>query len=183
MKANIDHSKHWYVVRSTVRGEAKAANEIRLAGFDVYWPRMRCERWNKRRNVYTELERSLLPGYLFVGFQPKATHFGFVRSCEGVARLLEVDGEPVPVPASDIEAIFISEINLEFDDTRRARKHREESLDRDFPLGSLVTVQKRIGFVMEALQGSVIGSNSRDKLHIALGNLTSWVSREDVMAA
>lgn len=183
MIANIDTAKNWFVVRTNIRCEAKASNNIRLAGFDVYWPRQRYEKWNKRNNTYLEMERSLMPRYLFVGFDPKAKHFGFVRACDGVERLLEVEGEPIPVAPGEVEAIFLAEVDMRFDDTRKARKYREESLDREFPVGSPVYLQKRIGYVVDILHGIVIGSNSRDKLHIALGNLTSWVSREDVNRA
>lgn len=125
MKA-IDTSKVWYVVRANIRSEAKAAENIRLAGFDVYYPRQRYEKKHRRTNLYTMHERPLMLPYLFVGFDSRRKHFGFVRSCEGVERLLEVQGEPIPVPAMDVQAIQLAEIDMIFDDTRAARIHRKE---------------------------------------------------------
>lgn len=126
MKAAIDLSKSWYVVRTNIKCEGKAANNIRLAGFDYYLPMMRLEKKHRRTNVVTVVERPLMPRYLFVGFNPKAKHFGFVRACDGVERLLEVDGEPVPVGAETVQEIFLAEIDMCFDDTREARIHRKE---------------------------------------------------------
>lgn len=125
MKA-IDTTKAWYVVYCNPKCEAKATDNIRLAGFDVYFPRQRVEKKHRRHNTYSVIERPLMLRYLFVGFDRKAKHFGFVRSCEGVERLLEVQGEPIPVPGEDIEAIYLAEIDMRFDDTREARIHRKE---------------------------------------------------------
>lgn len=122
----IDTSKTWYVVRSNIKCEQKAADNIRLAGFDVYFPRQRFERKHRRTNLYTTHERPLMMRYLFVGFDKRHKHFGFVRSCEGVERLLEVGGEPIPVPAKEVEAIYLAEVDMRFDDTRAARIHRKE---------------------------------------------------------
>lgn len=125
-KAGIDLEKIWYVVRTNIKCEVKAATNIRLAGFDHYLPRVREEKKHRRTNVVTVTERPLMPRYLFVGFKQNAKHFGFVRACEGVERLLEVDGTPVPVPAEAVEEIFLAEIDMCFDDTREARIHRKE---------------------------------------------------------
>jgi transcription termination/antitermination protein NusG len=127
MKA-IDPDKVWYVVRSNIQCEAKAAENIRLAGFDVYFPRQRIEKKHRRNNTYLVKERPLMVSYLFVGMSKdkKMQHFGFVRACEGVERFLEYEGKPIPVPGSDVQAIYLAEIDMKFDDTRAARIHRKE---------------------------------------------------------
>lgn len=125
-RAGIDLEKAWFVVRTNIKCEGKAANNIRLAGFDYYCPYMREEKKHRRTNVVTVTERPLMPRYLFVGFKQNAKHFGFVRACEGVERLLEVDGTPVPVPAKAVEEIFLAEIDMRFDDTKEARVYRKE---------------------------------------------------------
>lgn len=143
----IDTAKTWYVVRTNVQKEAKAAENIRLRGFDVYFPRQRYEKKHRRTNLYTTFERPLMARYLFVGFHPKAKHFGFVRACDGVERFLEVQGEPIPVEGTDVEAFYMAEADMRFDDTRAARIHRREeaatrkaTLEMKFAAGRMVGV-------------------------------------------
>lgn len=139
----IDPGKSWYVVRSQIRGEEKAASSIRLAGFDVYLPKMRLEKKHRRTNTYSEIERPLMPGYLFVGFATFARHFGMVRDCDGVYKLLEVQGEPIQVPSRSVVEIQCAEMDMRFDDTRKARIHRGEeertrklNTRKRFPVGA-----------------------------------------------
>lgn len=122
----IDSSKLWYVVRANIKCEEKAAENIRLAGFDVYLPRQRYEVKHRRTNTYSVKERPLMMRYLFVGMNADALHFGFVRSCEGVERFLEIEGRPLRVRHKDVDAILDAEIDMKFDDTRQARIHRKE---------------------------------------------------------
>lgn len=124
----VDPDKVWYVVRSNIQCEAKAADNIRLAGFDVYYPRQRIEKKHRRNNTYLVKERPLMVSYIFVGMprDEKLRHFGFVRACEGVERFLEYQGKPIPVHGRDVQAIYLAEVDMRFDDTRAARIHRKE---------------------------------------------------------
>lgn len=148
MKANIDKRKAWYVVMTNVKGELKAATNLHKAGFDYYLPRQRIEKWNKRTNTYREIDRPLMPRYLFVGMPVHNQAFGFARACDGVERFLgDQENRPIRVPAGLVEEIFIAEIDMQFDDTRAARIHRDEEAKtakentaRRFPGGSDVTV-------------------------------------------
>jgi len=142
-----DPQKHWYVVRSAVRQEDRAATSIRLAGFDVYLPTMRVERKHRRTNTYSAIEKPLMTGYLFVGFSSFAKHFGMVRKCDGVYDFVKVQGEPIPVSAKDVIAIQVAEMDMRFDDTRAARIHRREeaktrklTVEMKFPAGREVMV-------------------------------------------
>jgi transcription antitermination factor NusG len=124
----VDPTKAWYVVRCNIKCEAKAADNIRLAGFDVYFPRMRFEKKHRRTNLYTEHERPLMISYIFVGMprDDKLKHFGFVRACEGVEKFLEYQGKPIPVLGADVQELYLAEVDMKFDDTRAARIHRKE---------------------------------------------------------
>jgi transcriptional antiterminator NusG len=143
----VDPAKTWYVVRSAVRQEERAATSIRLAGFDVYLPTMRIEKKHRRTNTYSEVEKPLMTGYLFVGFTSFAKHFGMVGKCDGVYDFVKVQGEPIPVSANDVIAIQVAEMDMRFDDTRAARIHRREeaktrkaTTEMTFPVGKPVTV-------------------------------------------
>jgi transcription termination/antitermination protein NusG len=126
MKAAIDNDKHWFVVRTNVKAEVKASESIRTAGYDVYYPRSRVEVKNKRTHTYTTRENPLMPRYLFVGLPQTDRNFFKVRLCEGVECILGVDGRPARISADHVEAIYLAEVDLQFDDTRAARVHRKE---------------------------------------------------------
>jgi transcription antitermination factor NusG len=126
MKSGIDKDKHWYVVRTNVKCEEKASDNIRKAGYDVYYPRSRVEVKNKRTHTYTTRESALMPRYLFVGLPQADKNFLKVRSCDGVECILGVDGRPARISADHVEAIYLAEVDMQFDDTRAARIHRKE---------------------------------------------------------
>ncbi|MDR6632364.1 transcription antitermination factor NusG [Phyllobacterium sp. 1468] len=142
MKAGIDEHKHWYVVRTAVKGEEKAVENIRKLSYDFYLPRRRVEVKNHKTHTYSLRENPLMPRYLFVGFKPQSPDFYRVNNCDGVESILSVDGRPVRISAASIETIFLAEVDLAFDDTRAARLHRNEECrttketnKRRFPAG------------------------------------------------
>lgn len=147
MKSGIDKDKHWYVVRTTVKGEEKAFENIRKAGYDVYFPRRRVEVQHRRTKAYVVKEQPLMPRYLFVA-QPKVNpDFYHLRNCDGVEGVLGVDGRPIRVSEKSVEDIYIAEIEMDFDDTRAARIYRKEELASvkentalQFPTGQSVFV-------------------------------------------
>jgi len=142
----ISTDKPWFVAQTNIKCEAKATENLRQVGYEVYFPRQRIERKNKRTNVIHEVERPLLMRYVFVAV-PRYD-FGFVRACEGVESLLGVNGLPLRVPARDVEALWLAEIDMQFDDTRAARIHRKEeaktrkeTMQMRFAKGTTVSIE------------------------------------------
>jgi transcriptional antiterminator NusG len=150
MKLGIDSAKVWFVVRSNIKCEAKAAFNLRRAGFDVYLPTQRIEKWNKRTNTYRQIERPLMLRYLFLGMprDAKQQHWGFARACEGVEAILgDKGGSYIPIPHKFVEGLYLEEVDMQHDDTRAARIHRKEeaktkkqTTEMRFPAGELVYV-------------------------------------------
>ncbi|MCX8282462.1 hypothetical protein OSJ77_19920 [Phyllobacterium sp. 0TCS1.6C] len=147
MKAGIDRDKRWYVVRTAVKAEAKADENIRKNGYDTYLPRQRVEVKNHKTHTYSLRESPLMPRYMFVGFVKKDLNFYRVTGCDGVEAILGIDGCPIPVSANVVEDIFLAEINMQFDDTRAARIYRQEeeasekaTARKRFPVGSTIAV-------------------------------------------
>ena len=134
MKSGIDHRLAWYVVRSVPLMEWRASDKLRAAGYSVYLPTMRVERKNKRTHTYSTKERPLMPGYLFLGTAGSLYNAVNCFGVEGIlsnggyvsARRRNGDGDPIRVPSVLVEAIYLAEIDLQFDDTRAARIYREE---------------------------------------------------------
>jgi len=147
MTTFVNPERTWYVVRSKVRQEDRAAYNIRRAGFDVYLPIMKFERKHRRTNTYSVIEKPLMTGYLFVGFASFAKHFGMVRGCDGVYDFLTVAGEPIPIPSQAVVDMQVAETDMRFDDTRAARIHRGEeertrrdNIKKQFAKGKAVTI-------------------------------------------
>lgn len=177
---SIDTQKLWYVVRANVKCEAKAAENIRAAGFDVYLPMQRYEVKHRRTNTYSVKERPLMMRYLFVGLNPDALHFGFVRSCEGVERFLEVEGKPMRVRPKDVDAILDAEIDMRFDDTRAARIHRKEeartikeTVRMKFKAGTMVDIVDGPFAEFSAIVEQVTSSGSVEALVEVFGRLST----------
>ncbi|MBA8820684.1 hypothetical protein BRY73_23910 [Ochrobactrum sp. P6BS-III] len=123
---SISKDKDWYVIRTNIKCEEKAANNLRLAGYEAYLPRQRVEFIHKRTKTRVTKERALMQRYLFVA-QPRGHADWFkLRRCEGVERVLESGGSYVRVSANAVEALFLAERDMQFDDTREARIYREE---------------------------------------------------------
>ena len=132
MKAGIDHKLNWYVVRTAPLMEWRVADKLRATGYAIYLPSMRVERKNKRTHTYATKELVLMPGYLFLGATRSLSD---AVSCFGVEGILSNGGylgkgveerAPVCIPSGLIEAIYLAEVDMLFDDTRAARIHRQE---------------------------------------------------------
>jgi len=86
----------WRCVRTQTKREHIAAGQLeRLAGIEVFCPRIRFQRNTKRGKVW--FEEALFPGYLFVRFD-MATMFRAVSSAYGVRGLVRFAGECAQVP-------------------------------------------------------------------------------------
>jgi transcriptional antiterminator RfaH len=89
-------SAAWYCIRTQTKREHIAAGQLeRLAGIEVFCPRIRFQRNTKRGKVW--FEEALFPGYLFVRFD-MATMLRAVSSAYGVRGLVRFAGECAKVP-------------------------------------------------------------------------------------
>ncbi len=86
----------WYCVRTQTKREHIAAGQLeRLAGIEVFCPRIRFQRNTKRGKVW--FEEALFPGYLFARFD-MSTMLRAVSSAYGVRGLVRFAGECAQVP-------------------------------------------------------------------------------------
>lgn len=146
MKASISEDRFWFVVRTGIKAEDKASLSLHQAGFDVYFPRRRVEKWNKRTNTFRTKEYALMQRYLFIGSDDR--HPDRANDCDGVEEILGYrENYCECIPHRIVAAIHSAEINMKFDDTRAARKHRQEEVNAEksateakFPVGSQVKV-------------------------------------------
>lgn len=115
--------RHWFVLRTNPKCEEKAASNLRKASFEVYFPRQRIERKNKRTHVKHVIERPLMLRYIFIGMPAGIKHFGFARACEGVEDFLRNNQVPLRIPFRAVEEFYLAEVDMRFDETEQARKY------------------------------------------------------------
>lgn len=165
-----------YVVRTNIKSEDKAERNLRNAGFSTYAPWQRFERYNRRKRVWVQHEMRLAPRYLFLdtGDLPRnKTPWGVIRACEGVERVLDNQGLPIPLSKQEeaaLEEIKAAERDFAFDETREGKLHRREigKTKREttrikFPVGSKVRINDG---PFATFGGEVTNVNGRGHLQV-----------------
>lgn len=143
----------WYVVRTNIKCEDKAARNLRQAGYRVYLPKMRKDIVHHRTKKRITRSFVLFNRYLFVGVPAENPNWYKLRACEGVECVLGEDGPEgrryLPVPRETVASFIMAQRNLDFDATRRAEIKRKEigrtekqTLKMRFPVGSRFRVKK-----------------------------------------
>jgi transcriptional antiterminator RfaH len=93
----------WYVARTQLNAEAKAARNLLRQGFEIYLPL-----YLKRRSHARKVEKvpaPLFPRYLFVRFDMATQRWRSVYSTFGVSQLVSNGGDPAPV-AHDVISLL-----------------------------------------------------------------------------
>ena len=133
----------WYAVRTNPKCEIKATRSLRRAGFGAYLPEMKIERQHHRTKAWIEKKLCLMPRYLFVDMTDD--DWFTLRRCDGVQSVMGVDGVYQPMPTGTVERFMAMQANLEFDDTREAKrrhnkfsKTKTEMVCQKFPIGSRI---------------------------------------------
>lgn len=148
--------RRWFVVRlrsaynlSTKGGLTdQVFEDLRADGYDVYLPRRRYDRHNRRLRVMAEWSEPLMPGYLFVA-HPRAGRpvddWSEVKAIHGVLGPLGTDHGPLQIPAPVIERIMQAEFASAYDETKAAKNVRGETarrrLEERFKAGTSVQVK------------------------------------------
>lgn len=180
--------EHWYVVRCNIKSEDKAEENLRRLGFKTYAPWQKFERFNTRKKVWLHWELRLAPRYVFLntGDVPREqTPWGLIRDCDGVEKVLDYLGLPMPLSAADVNAlrsIMDAEANHEFDETRAGKLHRREigknkreTTRMRFPVGSKITIKDG---PFASFSGEVTNVNGRGHVQALVGILGRLVSTE-----
>lgn len=131
-------SLRWFVARTNPRCEEKAVNSLTRKGFAAYSPASYSLRLHHRSKAEIERRAPLMVGYAFVGFELGREHFGFARSCDGVAKFLGTENGYVEVPARLIEAVREDEFRGAFVSISPAIVARQEELRRQQKLNDRI---------------------------------------------
>ncbi len=167
--------QNWFVVRTNIKGEAKAERNLREAGFRTYAPWQKFERLNRRKRVWIQHEMRLAPRYLFLEADMPVEDIPWyvVRACEGVESVLGINGTPHRLSAAEVASlddIRNAEADYAFDETRAGKLHRreigktkKETTRMKFPVGSKVRISDG---PFTSFNGEITNVNGRGHLMV-----------------
>lgn len=93
---------HWYLVQCKPRETFRAEQHLGNQGFECFLPNHRVKR-QRRGKVYWSTE-PLFPYYLFICLDD-ASNWSLIRSTRGVAKVVDFDGTPAPVPEPIVQGL------------------------------------------------------------------------------
>lgn len=110
----------WFVAMVEPRAEAKVGKGIRdELGLETYCPVERLKDRKRGRKVI-QVIRPLIPGYVFVAFNPLRDEWQAIEHVDGVVDLLCNDDIPSRIPTAWVEATQRAEAYGVFDRTKTA---------------------------------------------------------------
>ena len=105
MSFDVHAADGWHVAASKPRKERIAEINLRLQGFETFWPNIR--NVVRRRGKATQVLEPLFPGYLFVRFNRERDRWQSINGTMGIQRLICARGGlPAPVPTSAMQEIL-----------------------------------------------------------------------------
>ncbi len=171
----------WYAIRTNIKCEEKAERNLRRAGFTIYSPMARIERFSKRRKVWVETELRLMPRYLFVQALG-AVPWYVLRGCEGVESVLGAEGKPCRLHDREeraLRSVMEAEADLQFDTTRAAKvrrgeigKTKRDTVRMKFPTGASIKVTDGPFANFMAQVTNVTAKGKLEALIMVFGHLT-----------
>ena len=91
----------WFAIWTRSRHEQVVREQLERKGLETFLPTiMKWSRWKDRKK---QIEWPLFPGYCFARFH--AVDRLPVLKCQGVVSIVSFDGEPAPIPESEIQGI------------------------------------------------------------------------------
>lgn len=134
--------RKWFIVRTSIQSEARAARSLRAERIRVYVPKMRMTTYHHRTKKRIDKHFVLFNRYMFIGLPANALHFGTVRSCDGVESILGVNGKPFEVSRHDVERFMMAQRGRQFD--KLDPRSRKEAATRRYKPGSSIRVRTSI---------------------------------------
>jgi len=96
---------NWYAVRTRSRHEKVVERQLQAQGIDVFSPSVsQVRQWSDRRKV---VETPLFAGYAFVRIAAALEERIRVLKTQGVGELVGAQGQGIPIPSEQIEAVRV----------------------------------------------------------------------------
>ncbi len=94
-------SPSWYALQTRYRFEKKVVEQLQRKGVECFLPlRQELHRWSDRDQ---EIYVPLFPGYVFVRMEDSKEQRLHVLQTAGIYSFVATGGDPLPIPASQIE--------------------------------------------------------------------------------
>lgn len=91
----------WFAVWTRSRHEQVVREQLARKGVETFLPTI--TRWSRWKDRKKQIEWPLFPGYCFARFD--AVDRLPILKCTGVVNIVSFDGEPAPIPESEISGI------------------------------------------------------------------------------
>jgi transcription antitermination factor NusG len=102
----------WYAIWTRSRHEQVVREQLERKGLEAFLPTI--TKWSRWKDRKKQIEWPLFPGYCFARF-PGHERLPVLK-CSGVVNIVSFDGDIVPIPEHEIEAIRrLVESDLQFD--------------------------------------------------------------------
>jgi transcription antitermination factor NusG len=103
----------WFAIRTRSRHEKVVERGLQGQGFDVFYPVVnQVHQWSDRRKL---VETPLFAGYTFARIAPTPEERVRVLRTQGVVELVGAQGQGVPIPDDQIDAVrAVAALNLPF---------------------------------------------------------------------
>ncbi len=112
MPPSPSDSRAWYAIWTRSRHEQVVREQLEGKGLDAFLPTI--TRWSRWKDRKKQIEWPLFPGYCFARFESRERLP--VLQCSGVVSIVSFDGEIVPIPEHEIDAIRrLVDSDLQFD--------------------------------------------------------------------
>ena len=161
-----DISPQWYVLACESGREGQIAAYARSRGLEAYYPVTRyylTRPYRIRRKLREIIERSLMPGYIFVRFQElRFSIFDSEYAPSGIFGFLDDNGIPASIDGLHVTKLMERELNGEFDSTvKREFKHLPKGIR---PGGAVLIFDGPVAALCGPVQGVI--SKIKDSLTI-----------------
>lgn len=138
----------WFAVQTNPKCEKRAGEKLVKLGVEVFRPEYTEARYLKRSRRKVDHKRHFFPRYIFVGLDPKRLGFEIVRSADGVERIIDIQGWPVPIKVETLQWVADvltghAEDIVEQEDDPPFRKG-EQVLVKDGPFASFNAVVEHV---------------------------------------
>ena len=95
------HVWPWYAIWTRSRHEQVVRQQLERKQLAAFLPTI--TRWSRWKDRKKKVDWPLFPGYCFARFDPRERLA--VLKCSGVVSIVSFDGEPAPIPDTEIESI------------------------------------------------------------------------------
>jgi transcriptional antiterminator NusG len=110
--SSVEIAPAWYAIWTRSRHEQVVREQLERKGLEAFLPTI--TRWSRWKDRKKQIDWPLFPGYCFARFVSRERLP--ILSCSGVVNIVSFDGEIVPIPEHEIDAIRrLVESDLQFD--------------------------------------------------------------------